>query len=55
MALYWTIDSRGRGIDVVADGEVSMADSMAFFDAVEGAKARCPTASCSTAAAGARR
>jgi hypothetical protein len=39
MALYWTIDSRKRAIDVVADGEVSMADAMAFFDAVEGANA----------------
>ena len=39
MALYWTIDSRKRAIDVVADGEVSMADAMAFFDAVEGASA----------------
>ena len=24
MALYWTIDSRRRSVDVVADGEVSM-------------------------------
>ena len=39
MALYWTIDSRRRAVDVVADGEVSMADAMAFFDAVEGANA----------------
>ena len=39
MALYWTIDSRRRAIELVADGEVSMADAMAFFDAVEGAEA----------------
>ena len=39
MALYWTIDSRKRTVDVVADGDVSMADAMAFFDAVEGANA----------------
>ena len=37
MPLYWTIDSRKRTVDVVADGEVSMADAMAFFEAVEGA------------------
>lgn len=39
MALYWTIDSRRHAVDVVADGEVSMTDAMAFFDAVEGANA----------------
>ena len=39
MALYWTINSRKRTVDVVADGDVSMADAMAFFDAVEGANA----------------
>ena len=39
MPLYWTIDSRRRAIELVADGEVSMADAMAFFDAVEGAEA----------------
>ncbi|HKH66028.1 MAG TPA: STAS/SEC14 domain-containing protein [Reyranella sp.] len=39
MALYWTIDSRRRTVDVVADGEVSMTDAVAFFDAVEGANA----------------
>ncbi|MPZ34284.1 MAG: hypothetical protein GEV13_25430 [Rhodospirillales bacterium] len=39
MALYWTIDSRKHAVDVVADGAVSMADAMAFFDAVEGANA----------------
>jgi hypothetical protein len=53
MALYWTIDSRRRTVDVVADGEVSMTDAMAFFDAVEG-QTRCPTASCSMARAHAR-
>ena len=39
MPIYWTIDSRKRTVDVVAEGEVSMADAMAFFDAVEGADA----------------
>ena len=39
MALYWTIDSRKRSVELVADGDVSMADAMAFFDAVEGAEA----------------
>ena len=39
MALCWTIDSRKRTVDVVADGDVSMADAMRFFDAVEGANA----------------
>ena len=49
MALYWTIDSRNRTVDLMADGEVSMADAMAFFDAVEGANAL--AYSCSTALA----
>jgi hypothetical protein len=39
MALYWTIDSRRRTVEVVAEGDVSMADAMAFFDTVEGAEA----------------
>jgi len=39
MALHWTIDSRRRTVDVVADGDVTMADAMRFFDAVEGANA----------------
>lgn len=39
MALYWTIDSRRRTVDIVADGDVTMADAMRFFDAVEGANA----------------
>lgn len=39
MALYWTIDSRKRTVDLMAEGEVSMADAMAFFDAIEGANA----------------
>ena len=39
MALYWTIDSRRRTVELVAEGEVSMADTMTFFDAVEGAEA----------------
>jgi len=39
MAIYWTIDSRRRSVELMADGDVSMADAMAFFDAVEGANA----------------
>jgi hypothetical protein len=39
MALYWTIDSRRRSVELVADGDVTMADAMRFFDAVEGANA----------------
>ena len=39
MALYWTIDSRRRTVELVADGDVTMADAMGFFDAVEGANA----------------
>jgi hypothetical protein len=39
MALYWTIDSRKRTVDVVADGDVTLADAMGLFDAVEGANA----------------
>ena len=39
MPLYWTIDSRRRTVELVADGDVSMADAMGFFDAVEGSDA----------------
>ena len=39
MTLHWTIDSRRRTVEVVAEGDVSMADAMTFFDAVEGAEA----------------
>jgi hypothetical protein len=39
MALYWTIDSRRRAVEIVAEGDVTMTDAMAFFDAVEGAEA----------------
>ena len=39
MSLYWTIDSRQRTVHIVAEGDVSTVDVMAFFDAVEGAKA----------------
>ena len=39
MALNWTIDSRLRTVDIIADGEVSAVDAMAFFDAIEGAAA----------------
>jgi hypothetical protein len=33
MALCWTIDSPKRTVEIVADGDESMADAMAFFDA----------------------
>ncbi|MBM3646421.1 MAG: hypothetical protein FJX11_01385 [Alphaproteobacteria bacterium] len=39
MPLHWTIDSQRRTVEIVADGNVSLADAMAFFDAIEGAKA----------------
>jgi hypothetical protein len=39
MALHWTIDSQRRTVDIAADGEVTAADAMAFFDAIEGAQA----------------
>lgn len=39
MPLHWTIDSRLRKVDIIADGEVSAADAMAFFDAIEVAEA----------------
>ena len=35
MPLYWTFDSNLRTVDVVAEGEVTLADAMAFFDATE--------------------
>lgn len=37
MPLYWTIDSRLRTVDVVAEDDVTLADAMAFFDATEAA------------------
>jgi hypothetical protein len=39
MPLYWTIDSRQRMVNVVAEGDVSLRDAMSFFDAVDGAEA----------------
>lgn len=39
MPLHWTIDSRLRTVDIVAEGDVTIADAMAFFDAIEGADA----------------
>ena len=39
MPLYWTIDSRRRTVDVVAEGGVSIVDAMDFFDAIDGAGA----------------
>ena len=39
MSLSWTIDDSRRTVDVVAEGEVTLADANAFFDAMERAKA----------------
>ena len=39
MPLTWTIDSKARRVEIVAEGEVTMAQAMAFFDAVERAGA----------------
>jgi hypothetical protein len=39
MPLHWTIDSRSRTVEIVADGDVSVAEAQAYFDAVEGAGA----------------
>jgi hypothetical protein len=39
MSLRWTIDDTHRTVDVVAEGEVTLADAMAFFDGMEQAKA----------------
>lgn len=39
MPLNWTIDSQTRTVDVVAQDEVTVANAMAFFDAIEGAGA----------------
>ena len=39
MPLHWTIDSQLRTVDIVAEDDVTLADAMAFFDAIEGAAA----------------
>ena len=39
MPLHWTIDSQLRTVDIVAEDEVTVADAMAFFDAIEEAEA----------------
>jgi hypothetical protein len=39
MSLRWTIDDTHRTVDVIAEGEVTLADAMAFFDDMERAKA----------------
>lgn len=39
MPLNWTIDSQARRVEIVAEGDVSMAEAMAFFEAIEGAGA----------------
>ena len=39
MPLHWTIDSAARKVDVVSEGDVTMADVTAFFDAIEKAEA----------------
>lgn len=39
MSLRWTIDDTHRTVDVIAEGEVTLADAIAFFDAMERAKA----------------
>jgi hypothetical protein len=38
MPLYWTIDSRAELVSAVAEGDVSLADSLAFLHALSGAK-----------------
>jgi hypothetical protein len=37
MPLYWTIDSKGELVTVVAEGDVTRADADAYLDAMEGA------------------
>jgi hypothetical protein len=39
MPLYWTIDSELKTVDIVAEDDVTLADAMAFFDAIEQAAA----------------
>lgn len=38
MPLYWIIDSRAKLVSAVAEGEVTLADAMAFLRTVAGAK-----------------
>lgn len=38
MPLYWTIDSRAELVSAVAEGDVSLADAMAFLQTLSGAK-----------------
>ena len=38
MPLYWIIDSRAELVSAVAEGDVSLADSLAFLHALSGAK-----------------
>lgn len=35
MPLYWAFDSNLRTVDVAAEGDVTLADALAFFDATE--------------------
>ncbi|MFZ5782348.1 MAG: STAS/SEC14 domain-containing protein [Pseudomonadota bacterium] len=39
MPLSWTIDRDHRTVEIVAEGDVTLADAMAFFAAVEEARA----------------
>src|SRR5258708_36403751 len=39
MPLHWTIDSQLSTVDIVAEDDVTVADAMAFFDAIEDAAA----------------
>jgi hypothetical protein len=39
MPLRWTIDSTLKTVEVVAEGDVTVTDAMAFFDAIEAATA----------------
>ena len=39
MPLHWTIDDTRRTVDIVAEGEVTLADALAFFDGMRQAKA----------------
>lgn len=35
MPLRWTIDSKDRSVDIVADGDVTISEAMAFLDDIE--------------------
>lgn len=39
MPLHWTIDADEQRVDIVAEGDVTLADAMAFFEAIEKANA----------------